>query len=156
MWWLSCQNGWILAYVAYQEGKRASDHRADLVEAASVAVSDTANVLCDRALLNTTPRSDCIAERQARRDILPVIRSRENFLGTFPGLQHAAIHAHAPNHISPCGARSAFAACDVTEAYGLFHGSLFAMMAQLSAIAAGFVREILGCTFLFLADEVLK
>jgi hypothetical protein len=30
------------------------------------------------------------------------------------------------------------------------------MMAQLSAIAAGFVREILGCTFLFLADEVLK
>ena len=81
MWWLSCQNGWILAYVAYQEGKRASDHRGDLVEAASVAVSDTANVLCGRALLNTTPRSDCIAERQARRYISRLIGSQRGVVG---------------------------------------------------------------------------
>jgi hypothetical protein len=36
---------------------------------------------CDSVLLNTTPRSEFIEERQAMRDIVAVIRSPETKLG---------------------------------------------------------------------------
>jgi hypothetical protein len=34
------------------------------------------------------------------------------------------------------------------EVYGLFHVSLFDIMAHLSDISAGFVGQIIGCKFL--------
>jgi hypothetical protein len=38
--------------------------------------------------------------------------------------------------------------CDGKDAYGLFHGRLFGIMAHLTDISAGFVREILDYKFL--------
>jgi hypothetical protein len=131
MWWLSCQNGWILAYVAYHEGKRASDHRADLVEAASVAVSDTANVLCDRALLNTTPRSDCIAERQAMRSIRRVIRSRARSRDEgWRGLCYDKHHVWVPGR-------------NRTKTYGSELSTIFQILTAV--LSAAFPKTMRGC-----------